>query len=91
MASSVVRSRRLFHHSVRLFAVSDTEFKAAKDRVSTLTQDPGNDVKLKMYALYKQVSYCKLDKVIFITILKYYMFKYRVSRKKVWCSRLSIF
>ena len=49
-------SRRLLHHSIRLYAVSDADFHAAKDRVGTLTQDPGNDVKLKMYALYKQVK-----------------------------------
>ncbi|XP_072014091.1 enoyl-CoA delta isomerase 2-like [Amphiura filiformis] len=55
MANSIA-SRRLLHHSVRLWAVSDTEFQAAKDRVGTLTQDPGNDVKLKMYALFKQAT-----------------------------------
>ena len=55
MANSIA-SRRLLHHSIKLFAVSDADFQAAKDRVSTLTQDPGNDVKLKMYALFKQVN-----------------------------------
>ncbi|MEZ5158571.1 MAG: acyl-CoA-binding protein [Candidatus Nanopelagicales bacterium] len=30
------------------------EFDAAVARVSELSQDPGNDVKLKLYALYKQ-------------------------------------
>lgn len=28
----------------------------AKQRVSQLTTDPGNDIKLKLYAFYKQVS-----------------------------------
>ena len=28
----------------------------AKKRVTLLTEDPGNDVKLKMYALFKQVQ-----------------------------------
>jgi acyl-CoA-binding protein len=32
------------------------EFDAAVARVSELTTDPGNDVKLKMYALYKQAT-----------------------------------
>lgn len=27
----------------------------AKERVTKLTVDPGNDIKLKLYALYKQV------------------------------------
>ena len=56
MASNSIASRRLLHHSVKLYAVSDTDFQAAKDRVGTLTQDPGNDVKLKMYGLFKQVN-----------------------------------
>lgn len=32
------------------------EFDAAVARVSELSQDPGNDVKLKLYALYKQAT-----------------------------------
>ena len=32
------------------------EMENAKKRVSQLTDDPGNEVKLKMYALFKQVS-----------------------------------
>lgn len=32
------------------------EFDAALARVSELTSDPGNDAKLKMYALYKQAT-----------------------------------
>jgi acyl-CoA-binding protein len=35
--------------------MSDT-FEAAVARVSELTEDPGNDVKLKLYALYKQAT-----------------------------------
>ena len=35
--------------------VSDADFTSAKDRVGTLSEDPGNEVKLKMYALFKQV------------------------------------
>lgn len=32
------------------------EFDAALARVSDLVTDPGNDAKLKMYALYKQAT-----------------------------------
>ncbi|MEZ5186574.1 MAG: acyl-CoA-binding protein [Candidatus Nanopelagicales bacterium] len=32
------------------------EFDAAVARVSELTTDPGNDVKLSLYALYKQAT-----------------------------------
>jgi len=32
------------------------EFDAAVARVSELSQDPGNEVKLKLYALYKQAT-----------------------------------
>ena len=32
------------------------EFDAAVARVSELSTDPGNDVKLKLYALYKQAT-----------------------------------
>ena len=31
------------------------DFQAASARVKTLKQDPGNDNKLKLYALFKQV------------------------------------
>lgn len=34
----------------------DAEFQAAVDAVPTLTQDPGNDTKLRLYALYKQAT-----------------------------------
>ena len=38
-----------------LSSISD-QFNQAKENVSKLTQDPGNAVKLKMYALFKQVK-----------------------------------
>ncbi|XP_022091979.1 enoyl-CoA delta isomerase 2, mitochondrial-like isoform X2 [Acanthaster planci] len=41
--------------------VTDAEFSAAKERVGTLTQDPGNEVKLKMYGLFKQVAVGKCN------------------------------
>ena len=35
--------------------VLSSDLDKAKERLSVLTEDPGNDVKLKLYALYKQV------------------------------------
>ena len=37
-----------------LSGMSD-QFNQAKENVTKLTQDPGNEAKLKMYALFKQV------------------------------------
>lgn len=36
--------------------MASSEFEAAVDAVKGLTTDPGNDVKLRLYALYKQVT-----------------------------------
>lgn len=33
----------------------DADFDKAKSRLNTLQNDPGNDVKLKIYGLFKQV------------------------------------
>ena len=33
----------------------DQEFARAKERLNSLKEDPGNEVKLKIYALFKQV------------------------------------
>ena len=38
-----------------MFNFASKEFEEAKTRLGTLKEDPGNDVKLKMYALFKQV------------------------------------
>ena len=35
---------------------TEDEFRAAVDAVSGLTKDPGNDTKLRLYALYKQAT-----------------------------------
>ncbi|HSF99168.1 MAG TPA: acyl-CoA-binding protein [Ornithinibacter sp.] len=35
---------------------SEDEFHAAVERVNTLMVDPGNSVKLQLYALYKQAT-----------------------------------
>lgn len=34
----------------------DDQFQAAQDAVKVLPQDPGNDAKLQLYALYKQAT-----------------------------------
>nr|CAB3240673.1 enoyl-CoA delta isomerase 2, mitochondrial [Phallusia mammillata] len=34
----------------------DGDFDAAKERLNTLTEEPGNDVKLRIYALFKQAT-----------------------------------
>jgi len=46
---------RWFHATVsNLFA--SKQFEEAKSRLSSLKEDPGNDVKLKLYALFKQAT-----------------------------------
>lgn len=35
---------------------TEQEFQDASERVKQLSADPGNDAKLKLYALYKQAS-----------------------------------
>ena len=37
-------------------AGNDAEFEAAVAAVQGLSQDPGNDTKLRLYALYKQAT-----------------------------------
>lgn len=46
---------RFLHLSACRFYASK-EFEDAKTRLGTLTNDPGNDVKLKLYALFKQAT-----------------------------------
>ena len=36
--------------------MASAEFESAVESVKGLTRDPGNDVKLRLYALYKQAS-----------------------------------
>ena len=38
------------------------KFRQVKENVGKLSQEPGNDVKLKMYALFKQVRLLYVDK-----------------------------
>ncbi|XP_041455036.1 enoyl-CoA delta isomerase 2-like isoform X1 [Lytechinus variegatus] len=49
-------SKRLIHKTAGVLSVSDTEFTAAQDRLNSLKEDPGNEVKLQIYALYKQAT-----------------------------------
>lgn len=42
--------------SCRYMSGMSDQFNEAKENVGKLTQDPGNEVKLKMYALFKQVK-----------------------------------
>ncbi len=44
------------------------EFEDAKARLATLKDDPGNDVKLKIYALFKQVLTRKMHQKPFLFI-----------------------
>lgn len=40
----------------RLFSSVSERFAAAQSKLDTLTEDPGNEVKLKMYGLFKQAN-----------------------------------
>ena len=48
-------SRMLHLSAVSARPAHDAEFEDAKKRLNSLKEDPGNEVKLKMYALFKQV------------------------------------
>ena len=60
--------RYVVHHSFhlakplpvnyRVFSSHLDVIEKAKERLNQLTEDPGNEAKLKLYGLYKQV--CKL-------------------------------
>lgn len=47
---------RGFHRSRPVLGAMDAEFEKAKVQLNTLQNEPGNDVKLTIYALFKQVS-----------------------------------
>ncbi|XP_074645301.1 enoyl-CoA delta isomerase 2-like [Tubulanus polymorphus] len=48
-------ARRSFCSSYVLRGINE-DFQAAKDRLNTLQEDPGNDVKLQIYSLFKQAT-----------------------------------
>ena len=52
---------RPFHTGNAKLGDLNKEFQAATARIKTLKQDPGNDHKLKLYALFKQVSLRSLN------------------------------
>jgi len=43
------------HSTASVMAASVEDFNRAKEKLGTLKEDPGNQVKLKIYALFKQV------------------------------------
>eukprot|EP00067_Danio_rerio_P000593 NP_001002645.2 enoyl-CoA delta isomerase 2, mitochondrial [Danio rerio] len=43
-------------HSTAVMGASVEDFNKAKDKLNTLKKDPGNEVKLKIYALFKQAT-----------------------------------
>ncbi|GAB1599089.1 enoyl-CoA delta isomerase 2, mitochondrial-like isoform X1 [Argonauta hians] len=47
---------RSLHTSFLSMAAHDANFTAAKEKLGTLKEDPGNMVKLQLYALFKQAS-----------------------------------
>ncbi|XP_070708933.1 enoyl-CoA delta isomerase 2 [Pempheris klunzingeri] len=56
LQSSNVPGLRLHTTSSRMMAATVEQFEEAKRRLGTLKNDPGNEVKLKIYALFKQAT-----------------------------------
>ena len=59
LTSNLHRDNRVREFSIgrRDDASIDDEFQAAQQRLGTLTEDPGNMVKLQIYGLFKQVMF----------------------------------
>ena len=53
----------LWRRSLSLSTQEKEKLESAKAKVNLLTADPGNVVKLQLYALYKQVSGLSIDSV----------------------------
>ncbi|CAI7989874.1 Enoyl-CoA delta isomerase 2 [Geodia barretti] len=55
---------RSLHATSRVLGPGSGELEAASKRVTQLSKDPGNEAKLKLYALYKQATFgsCNKDK-----------------------------
>jgi peroxisomal 3,2-trans-enoyl-CoA isomerase len=51
-------------HATIVNFFASKQFEEAKSRLSTLKEDPGNEIKLKLYALFKQatVGPCNMPK-----------------------------
>ncbi|XP_033755421.1 enoyl-CoA delta isomerase 2, mitochondrial-like [Pecten maximus] len=56
-----VNATRGIHRTVPAMAAVDDKFKESKDRLNTLKEDPGNAIKLQMYALFKQATIGKCN------------------------------
>ncbi|XP_048755262.1 enoyl-CoA delta isomerase 2-like [Ostrea edulis] len=52
---------RAFQVSLQAMGAYDSEFEKAKTQLNSLQDDPGNDVKLKIYALFKQATVGKCN------------------------------
>ncbi|VDI51759.1 peroxisomal 3,2-trans-enoyl-CoA isomerase [Mytilus galloprovincialis] len=52
---------RGFHRSRPVLGAMDAEFEKAKVQLNTLQNEPGNDVKLTIYALFKQATIGKCN------------------------------
>ena len=59
----------VYSQGVRQFSTASEDLEKAKTRLSVLTEDPGNDVKLKLYSLYKQVG--RLSPLVGYSVCKF--------------------
>lgn len=57
---NIIQNRSI-HVSLRAMGAYDSDFEKAKARLNSLQNDPGNDVKLKIYALFKQATVGKCN------------------------------
>lgn len=55
--SAVATQAHSFHSSGILSSSLDEDFNKAKEQSTNLSEDPGNEVKLQMYSLFKQVRH----------------------------------
>ena len=62
LKSKTLLNRRLIHLGTTPLAAFDAEFSKAKDRLGGLKNDPGNQVKLQIYGLFKQATTGPCDK-----------------------------
>ena len=66
---------------------AEEELEKAKERLSRLKEDPGNEIKLKLYGLFKQVNvpYVRLQNVLCCVLCP----NYPCTNNTLywWCSR----
>ena len=61
VVNKMLRASTIFRYSKQLSLArffSSEKFDAAQQKVKTLKEAPDNDIKLKLYALFKQVCFC---------------------------------